>query len=323
MKELENVTPAGLVAGSTAAADYIEAGISPATRRAYASSWARWASWAQRDGCPALPAGPEDLVRWLAELAQAGRRPSTIGRHMAALATLHRARGLPSPTEHPALRALLRGIRRVHGTAPAQAAPLLLADLGAILPTGPGLRAIRDRALVLVGWAGALRRSELVGLTWGDVEPCREGLILHLRRSKTDQAGRGALVALPHGRSAARCPVELLEAWRQSWAGSRPEGIVMSGWPVFVGIDRWGRPGQVALSARAVSTIVGELAARAGLIGAYSGHSLRAGFCTSAAQAGVPERDIMAHSRHRSIASMRGYIRRGGLFLDHPATRML
>jgi integrase len=210
----------------------------------------------------------------------------------------------------------MRGIKRIHGSAQHQAKPLLRDDLLLVLDAmGEGLKAIRDRALLLVGFAGALRRSELVGLYVADVEPVRQGVIIHLRRSKTDQEGQGQKIGIPFGRSR-WCPVAALDAWMTASAIS--EG------PVFRPVDRHGRVRAGRLSREAVSTVIKQRTASAGFDpGRYSGHSLRAGFVTSAAQAGVATWKIRAQTRHASDAMLARYIRTGELFTDNAAGALL
>ena len=169
----------------------------------------------------------------------------------------------------------------------------------------------RDRALLLVGFAGAFRRSELVSLDVSDVTFDPNGLTIRLRRSKTDQEGEGRKVGLPYGSNLATCPVRALQEWLS--AGSISEEAL------FVGINRHGTP-QGRLSACAVALIVKKVVAAAGLNpDLYAGHSLRAGLATSAAMAGVSERSIMAQTGHRSVQMVRRYIRDGSLFRENAA----
>lgn len=293
---------------------YLDAGVASATRKAYAQSWRAWSRWCANRSIPPLPAAPELLAAWIAELAQTGTRPATLDRHLAAVTAAHRAAELPSPREHPALRAVLRGIRRTHGTAPHQVAPLRVEDLRAALPRDDSPRSIRDRALLLLGFAAALRRSELVALDVTDLEGRAEGLVLSIRSSKTDPERRGDQIGVPYARRPELCAVRAVEAWRAR----------IDGGALFRPVNRHGQIAAARLSDRAVAEIVKEAATRAGLDPAhFAGHSLRAGFATSAAAAGLPEREIMRQTRHRSLAVFRDYVRKGSLFLDNPAGRLL
>jgi site-specific recombinase XerD len=287
---------------------YLEAGVAPATRRAYQSSWEAWHRWCDARQVPALPAAPEQLVAWLSERADGGAKVATLEKDLAALAAVHRIAEMLGPRSHPAVRAVLRGIRRKVGVAQRQVTALRVEDLRAALPRGEGARVLRDRALLLVGFAGALRRSELVALDHGDVEFRPEGMVLRLRASKTDPERRGVLVAIPYAKRADLCPVRALRCWKELCEG---EGAL------FRSVNRWGKVGG-RLSDRAVALLVKDAARRGGLDPAlYAGHSLRAGFATSAVAAGVPEQAIMRQTRHRSVVVFRQYVRAGGLFLEN------
>ena len=178
-----------------------------------------------------------------------------------------------------------------------------------------GAKGTRDRALLLIGFAGALRRSELVALDVADIEHVRRGIVLYLRHSKTDQDGEGQKIAIPFGRTR-WCPVAALDAWLE--ASGISEGAI------FRPVDRHGRVRNARLSGEAVSLVVRERAAAAGLDQTgYSGHSLRAGLATSAAQAGVPVWRIKAQTRHASDAMLARYIRDGERFTDNAAGALL
>jgi integrase len=200
--------------------------------------------------------------------------------------------------------------------AQSQATPLLKEDLILALDAmGDSMKDLRDRALLLVGFAGGFRRSELVGLDREDIEPVRQGMILHLRRSKTDQLGQGRKIAIPHGRTRF-CPVAALDAWLTS------SGIEHG--PLFRPVDRHGRIGEDRLSGEAVSLIVRERLAGAEINpSGYSGHSLRAGMATSAAQAGVSSWKIRQQTGHASDAMLARYIRGGELFINNAAGALL
>jgi integrase len=214
------------------------------------------------------------------------------------------------------VRATLRGIKRMHGTAQREAKPLLKEDLFFVLDAmGDGMRDVRDRALLLLGFAGGFRRSELVGLDRSDIEHVRQGLIVTLRRSKTDQEGAGRKVGIPYGRTR-HCPVAALDAWLAICKDE--EG------PLFRPVDRHSRIFLERLSAEAVSLVIKERAAMAGIEPAgLSGHSLRAGFATSAAQAGVSTLKIRAQTGHASDAMLGRYIRDGELFTGNAAGALL
>ncbi len=202
------------------------------------------------------------------------------------------------------------GIRRSVGTAPHQARPILVEDLKAMLAALPDdLRGLRDRALLLIGFAAGMRRSELVGLDVVDVVEEKEGLRITVRRSKTDQEGAGREIGVVRGRHPLTDPVAALADWRE--AAGIGEG------PIFREVDRGDRVGPVRLSDRAVARIVKGAAERVGIDPApVSGHSLRSGLAASAAAAGAPERTIMRTTGHRSEAMVRRYIRAGSVFTE-------
>jgi integrase len=178
--------------------------------------------------------------------------------------------------------------------------------------TPDNLRGIRDRALLLVGFAGAFRRSELVALDVADVALTPEGLLLTLRRSKTDQEGAGRQVAIPFGSRAETCPVRALRAWLDATAIT--EG------PVFRWVHGRRSVSSMRLTGQSIALVVKKYAAAAGLnVADFSGHSLRAGFVTSAARAGEPERRIMRQTGHKSIEMVLRYVRQANAFTDNAA----
>lgn len=294
------------------AQDYAAAARSPRTLAAYAADLAHFQRWAADHRCAALPAEPATLCLYLADLA-ASYRPSTITRRLASISVAHQDLGLPSPTADPRVRTVARGIRRTLGTAAAEAAPAGIGEVRRMTAHLPAsVLGARDRALLLVGFAGALRRSELVALDLADLDDRAEGLTLRLRRSKTDQEGAGRLVALPFGRDPQTCPVSALRQWLQM--GQITYGALLRS------VDRHGNVGG-RLSDRAVSLIVKRAAEAAGLDPArYSGHSLRAGFATTAAANGASERAIAAQTGHKSMEVLRRYVRHGSVFVDNASS---
>ncbi|MEJ7765462.1 MAG: site-specific integrase [Acidimicrobiales bacterium] len=294
---------------------YLRAARAPNTLAAYRSDWGEFEAWCQHRQLVALPATPETLARYLVELAEVAR-VSTVGRRISSVAQRHRVAGLPVPSDDPRLRAVWAGIRRVHGVAPRRASPLTVDLLRRTIDAVPsGVAGTRDRALLLVGFAAALRRSEIVALDVDDVTQVAEGLVVNKRRSKTDQEGAGELLGVPYGSNPSTCPVRAVEAWCQ-------QARIRDG-ALFRSVDRHGKIGAERLAAPAVNRLVQRAVARAGLPpGRYSAHSLRAGLATSAATAGVSERSIMNQTGHRSLTVARGYIRQGSLFIDNAAAQV-
>jgi len=286
------------------------------TRRAYGADWRHFLQWCQAAGRGSLPASPETLVLYLSALAQTAKT-STLARRASAISQAHQAAGFDSPTHHLAVRKVMAGIRREKGTAQTGKRPVVTEDLRAMVGPLKKNRAldVRDRALLLVGFAGAFRRSELVGLNVDDLEFNREGLVANIRRSKTDPEGQGRRLGIPYGSTPATCPVRALEAWLEILGAD--DG------PVFRRINRHGHIGGKRLTAQSVALVVKRAAAAVGLDpDPLAGHSLRAGLATAAAAAGVSERAIMAQTGHRSVTMLRKYIREGSLFLENAAAKV-
>jgi site-specific recombinase XerD len=283
------------------------------TRRAYLTDFASFQGWCARQNLPSEPTTPAAVAVYLAALADAGRKASTIERALAGIAWAQRARGFEWAKGHPAIAAVMTGIRRRCGTAPSQKTPVADGELAALLATLDGsLAGLRDRALLTMGWFGAFRRSELVALTAADVKKEREGLVLSVRRSKGDQEARGAEKGIPYASNPALCPVRALAAWLE--AAAITEGAL------FRSVDRHGRIGDRALSDRSVALVVKRCAERAGLDpNALAGHSLRSGFATTAARKGKSLDAIMRQTLHKSERVARGYIRHAKLFDDNAA----
>jgi site-specific recombinase XerD len=227
-----------------------------------------------------LPAIPGTVAAYIAECA--GRlKVGSIQRRLNAITEAHRAVRLESPTHTAIVRNTMKGIRRTKGTAPVQKTAALTDDIRAMVDAkDAGMIGVRDRALILLGFAGAFRRSELVSLTVEDCSFGKDGLTVTLRRSKTDQRGEGRKIGIPYGANPDTCPVRTMQAWM--------EQAVINAGPLFRSINRHGRIQSGRLSANSVARIVKKLAERAGLDAAkYAGHSLRAGHATSAAIAGA------------------------------------
>jgi integrase len=295
--------------------EYIRASKAESTVRGYRADYRHFCEWCQgHDLCP-LPASPETLASYIAECA-AVLKVGSLQRRLNAVAEAHKAVGLETPTHSPIVANTMKGIRRTLGTASTQKAPAVTDDIRAMVEAADsGLIGSRDRALILLGFAGAFRRSELVAL---DVEDCafsRDGLTINLRRSKTDQEGQGRKVGIPYGSNPETCPVRVVQAWLEE-AG-------LSAGPLFRALNRHGQLRLSRLSGLDVARIVKKLAERAGLDAAkYAGHSLRAGHATSAAIAGASERSIMNQTGHHSIQMVRRYIRDGSLFRDNSAGKL-
>jgi integrase len=286
------------------------------TLQGYRSDWRGFRTWAGTKGI-AVPGVADDhvdlgtepippalVMLYLADI-QGDLKPATVTHHLAAIRHFHHQAELTSPTDHPKVRETLAGFTRKHAVEPHRAEPLFLAELKAGLPAGDDLRAVRDRALLLVGWWGAFRRSELVAISTADLSKHDQGMIVKIPKSKTDQAGAGQKVALHYRDDLAIDPVKALRAWLKA---SSVKG------PVFRSV-RGVSVGSEALNDRAVSRLTKATAERAGLDpSGYSAHSLRAGFVSECDRRGIHSGAVRAVTRHTSDAMLAVYDRPGELF---------
>src|SRR6201991_2317715 len=289
-----------------------------ATLRAYKADWTHFFDWCVEHGFVAVPAAPATVGAYLASLADS-HAPTTIRRRLSALGKMHRFNDLAWNPAHRAIQGPLQGVLRTHGRPVRKAAALSLAMLRQLLATcDASARGRRDRALLLFGFVGALRRSELVSLRVEDVAVVPGGLRLRIRRGKTDQAGQGAEIGLPRGRHGETCPVRAFEAWQA--VARRKAG------PLFRKISTGDGIGDAALHPDAVRWILAQRVAMAGIVvdgfDRLSAHALRVGFITAAYDKGVRDEDILRHTRHRDLRTMRGYVQRAGLVTESPAGQL-
>jgi len=351
----------------------VQASTSVNTKAAYRSDWARFTGWASGEGYAVLPADPMVVAAYLTGAAadqtvvgQWRYSPATLTRWTSSINQFHTAAGLAAPGRSEVVRRALSGVRRLRTTPPNRRAPLLLEDirrlLAAMAPfhTWPGgVIARRDAALLLVGFATAARRSELVGLTVGDVAVHRvDGLHLRLRTSKTDQEARGTVKAVPYGRDAGTCPPCAYTRWRLLLdaadrvdpAGQRrsvmtelrrqasdggvdghvcrvdlPDPAV-PGRALFPLVHKTGRIGASGMSGQAVNVVLARRAADAGYtaqqIAKLGGHSLRAGFVTEAFRQGADAHAIMRQTGHRNPAILETYAREHAPLVGNAVTKL-
>lgn len=336
------------------------------TLRGYRSDWSEFTAWCAGHGHPALPTSAPAVAGYLTEMAGWGAKVGTMSRRLSAIKFAHAMRNLPDPTEHARVIAVWEGIRREHAAPPDQATPLMPPDLQTVLdacpqtrtfktrgrPPEPSRSGARDRALIMVGFVAALRRSELVAL---DVEQLSEhprGMVIAIPRSKTNQRGdQNELVVLPRAGDPARCPVTMLEQWLRL-------AEITSG-AVFRPVSKANRPLPRRLSAASANDLLQSAVLRAGLaapaapetrrcatcaylpstletrdaercpncghklpprdFGGYSAHSLRAGFVTYAHLRGASDRAIAHQTRHRSLAAIGTYVRVQNAWRDNAA----
>jgi site-specific recombinase XerD len=294
---------------SDSAREYVRHSKATRTLKAYESDLRHFREFSLTSGFHPLPATPETIALYLTSMADRGQKPATMSRRLAAISKAHSAAGYASPAsmKNAVVSEVWQGIKRLKGTRQNAKAPATTNYLRQMLEQLPNsLIGIRDRALLLVGFAAALRRSELVALCVEDVQFVPEGLVVSIRHSKTDQEGAGAQIGVHLGRGLSTCPVRSLREWISA------SGITTG--PLFRSINRHGQLGR-SITDQVVALQIKKYAVSAGLDHTvFSGHSLRAGCATSAAIAGADERRIMDQTRHRSAAMVRKYIRDGNLF---------
>lgn len=321
MRDLAHRSPAGPPAElhdlTERAREYAADSKSPATRRAYAADLRDFEGWCAGRSFTPYPLEPAVAALYLTDLA-ATKALATIVRRRTAISLEHKRRGLPArPFGHPEVDDVWKGIRRRLGAAPQNAKAALVMDelRRVVAPLGTRVLDVRDRALLLIGFAGAFRRSEIVSLNVADVRFAPEGLEITLRRSKTDQEGAGRLLGLPYGSRIETCPVRALRAWLDLAA--------IDAGPVFRAVDRHGHIASRRLTAGVVSLVLKSRAQAVDLDPArLAAHSLRAGFTTTAAINGVAESAIARQTGHRSMAVLRRYVRPATVWQNNAAAEV-
>lgn len=301
-----------------AAALYARGSRAAATWRAYESDWRIFATWCQSVAQPALPASPHTVALFLAAQARLGHAPTTLDRRRAAIRLMHVGAKVPSPHDALEVDEVLRGIRRAWKQPPRQKAPAVDAEVQRLVDAvEPQTRqGLRDRALVLVGFAGALRRSELVAFDVEHLEQRPQGLTLKIASSKTDQEGEGQKIALPRVPDSPYCPVQAVLDWLVV-------AEIGSG-AIFRRMHRGDAVGKDRLTDQSVALVIKRLALRVGLDPErYAGHSLRSGFLTSAARARANIFKMADQSRHKSLDVLREYVRDADAFEDHAGGTLL
>jgi site-specific recombinase XerD len=275
------------------------------TVKAYSSDWRDFEAWCRRYGLVALPASPAVAALYLTSLAERGLKLSTVRRRAAAITRAHRVANASSPIWDARVMTLLEGLSRTIGTAPGKKVAILRDQLTAVVEAieTDSTAGLRDRALLLVGFALGLRRSELVALDGEDLSPSPDGIVVRIAKSKTDQAGHGTTLLLAYAQDGHPCPVRSLRAWREHAA-------ITTG-PVFRRVTRTGVP-TTRLTDKSVALIVKKRVRAAGLDPAdFAGHSLRSGFATQAARDGHHAAQIADVTRHRDRRVLDGYIQAG------------
>jgi integrase len=285
---------------------YVEQALSHNTRKAYAADLAHYHTWGG-----IIPTSAEGVASYLTTHADT-LSIATLRRRLVAISKAHTMQGYPDPAKSELVRLTMRGIRHVHGKPQAQVAPLVKEDVIVMLSHIPeGVKGMRDRAMLLLGFCAALRRSELAAIRIEDIAFTTQGIVLTIPRSKTDQRGEGRKIGIPRGRGRI-CPVQAVADWLVHLGAA--EGAV------FRQVNKAGAIVSGSFSDRSVANIIKHYARKAGLnASCYSGHSLRAGLATSAAQHGISTWKIRAQTGHKSDAMLARYIRDGDMFTGNAA----
>lgn len=290
------------------------------TIKAYSADWRDFCDWCKAKDAPVLPTTPETIVNYINDLAD-NAKANTVARRITAISENHIAAGYDrefNPAKSGLVSAAMRSIRREKGTFQKGKQPILLETIKLLSQCFRGfedLTHLRDRALLWLGFAGAFRRSELVAVTIEDLTFTPQGLIVFIPRAKGDQTGQGSTIAIPFAPEPDICPVRAVKSWIEA-AG-------LESGPLFHAFTRSGGLRSGALSDKSVANIVKEYVEKAGLDPKeFSGHSLRRGFATSAAQHDVTTLGIMKQTRHKSEKMVHRYIEQGKLFKDNPLDKM-
>ncbi len=303
MEDHSNITRSKVVAMKHRVADYIKCSRSRSTQTAYAKDWERFRCWCEQQRFSALPATAATVAEYVAEMA-ATFKATSIQRHLMSIALAHGTAGLANPVQSELVRSTLQGIRRSIGSAKARKCALRATQLKQIIQLLPDtMQGKRDKALLLTGYAGAFRRSELCALDVADLNFVDEGVCINVLRSKTDQAGMGMTKDIGFSTDASCCPVARLRDWLQ-------EAGITEG-PVFRPVDRLARVLPHRLSTQSVKNAVSLLGIDPA---AYGAHSLRAGFITDCIRAGLQTPLIKKMTGHRNEGSLDDYFRETSTF---------
>ena len=290
------------------------------TVRAYKSDFEDFSLFCAKNGFNNLPSEPKVVSLYLTYLSSRDSKISTIKRRIVSIGVIHKMKGHYLDTKHPVIIENLMGIRRRKGTIQKGKKPLLINNLKIIIDVIdkeliPDLKKLRNKALLLLGFSGGFRRKELVSLNIEDTEFVFEGLKITLKKSKTDQFGEGFAKGIPHFENSIYCPVTSLKRWINL-------SKIKKG-PIFVRFTKGSKITNTRLTDQSVALIIKEYLLKAGIDNKnYSGHSLRSGFATSAAEAGAEERSIMAITGHKSTEMVRRYIKEANLFKNNALNKI-
>jgi len=290
------------------------------TVRAYKSDFKDFGLFCVKNGFKNLPSEPKIVSLYLTYLSAKEVKLSTIKRRLVSIGVIHKLKGHYLDTKHPVIVENLMGIKRRKGTVQKGKKPILINELRKILKVideqdMPDIKKLRDKSILLIGFSGGFRRSEIISLDYEDLDFVYEGLKITVKKSKTDQLGEGSIKALPYSKESPYCPVKTLERWLNISKISKG--------PIFRRFSKGSNLSSNRLTDQSVAIIIKNYLDQAGIDSKnYSGHSLRSGFATSAAESGAEERSIMAMTGHKSTEMVRRYIKEANLFKNNALNKI-
>ena len=290
------------------------------TIRAYKSDFKDFGLFCAKNGFKVLPSEPKIVSLYLTYLSTKGSKMSTLKRRLVSIGVIHRLKGHYLDTKHPSIIENIMGIKRRKGSIQKGKKPILVSDLKILINVidqekNEDIKKLRDRSIILIGFSGGFRRNEIVSLDYNDLDFVKEGLKIQIRSSKTDQFGEGSVKALPYFDSSKYCPVISLKNWIEL-------SKINSG-PLFRRFVKGSKLSENRLTDQTVALLIKEYLQLAGIDNKnYSGHSLRSGFATSAAESGAEERSIMAMTGHKSTEMVRRYIKEANLFKNNALNKI-
>ena len=290
------------------------------TVRAYKSDFKDFGLFCVKNSFKSLPSDPKIISLYLTHLSTKDVKLSTIKRRLVSIGVIHKMKGHYLDTKHPIIVENLLGIKRRKGSVQKGKKPILINILRKILnvideQNSPDIKKLRDKSIILIGFSGGFRRNEIISLDYEDLDFVYEGLKITVKKSKTDQFGEGTIKALPYTKESPYCPVTTLERWLKI-------SKINKG-PIFRRFSKGSNLSNNRLTDQSVAMIIKNYINKAGIDSKnYSGHSLRSGFATTAAESGVEERTIMAMTGHKSTEMVRRYIKEANLFKNNALNKI-
>ena len=290
------------------------------TIRAYKSDFNDFGLFCAQNGFKSLPSEPKIVSLYLTHLSSKNVKMSTLKRRLVSIGVIHKLKGHYLDTKHPSIIENIMGIKRRKGSIQKGKKPLLINSLKLLInvideSSNEEIKKLRDRSIILIGFSGGFRRNEIVSLDYDDLDFVNEGVKINLKRSKTDQFGEGSVKGLPYFDNSQYCPVITLKKWIEA-------SNIDSG-PLFRRFTKGSKLTESRLTDQTVALLIKKYLKLEGLDSKnYSGHSLRSGFATSAAESGAEERSIMAMTGHKSTEMVRRYIKEANLFKNNALNKI-